>query len=131
MASTGTIDSQAPEPAPSPSVAASALPTIDYFNARHPLHILKERVALAARRRMYERVLELARLTPRSRIVDVGTTPDLQIDYNNFFERWYPHTHRVAACSVEDCSNLEASFPGLSFRLIMGDDLPYENREFD
>ena len=106
-------------------------PTIDYFNSRHPLHVLKERTALGARRRMYERVIELARPGALTRIVDVGTTPDLVLPYNNFFERWYPHTDHLAACSIEDCSNLETEFPGLSFRTITGNRLPYADREFD
>jgi hypothetical protein len=111
--------------------APAALTTIDYFNARHPLHVIKERVALRARRRMYERVLQIARPTARTRIVDVGTTPDLHLAYNNFFERWYPYTDRVSACSIEDCSNLESMFPGLSFTRIEGSDLPYEDGAFD
>jgi hypothetical protein len=105
--------------------------TIDYFNARHPLHLLKERAALNARRRMYHRVLDLARPTRLTRVLDVGTTPDLELPYNNFFERWYPHWDRLSACSIEDCSNLEAQFPGMSFRPITGDGLPYGDREFD
>jgi hypothetical protein len=113
MASTATVDS------------------VDYFNSRHPLHVIKERVALGARRRMYRRVLDMARPTSETRIVDVGTTPDLHLAYNNFFERLYPHTERLSACSIEDCANLETSFPGLSFKRITGPDLPYANREFD
>jgi hypothetical protein len=105
--------------------------SVDYFNSGHPLHVIKERVALGARRRMYGRVLEMARPTPETRIVDVGTTPDLHLAYNNFFERWYPHTDNVSACSIEDCSNLESSFPGMSFKRITGRDLPYRDREFD
>lgn len=118
------------EPAASPA-PLQAQPTIDYFNARHPLHAVKQRVALGARRRMYQRVIELVGPTPHTRIVDVGTTPDLELPYNNFFERWYPYTNRVGACSVEDCSNLEAHFPGLSFRRITGRQLPYQDRAFD
>jgi len=124
------VELPAPESTASSSIGP-ALPTIDYFNARHPLHVVKEHVALRTRRRMYRRVLEIIQPTPQTRIVDVGTTPDLDLAYNNFFERWYPHTDRLAACSIEDCSNLEASFPGLSFQLITGPDLPYGDRQFD
>jgi Methyltransferase domain len=104
---------------------------VDYFNRDHVLHRAKVRLALRARKRMYRRVLELVRPAPESRILDVGTTPDLEIPYNNFFERWYPHPERVTACSVEDCSNLERAFPGLTFRQIEGDRLPFEDRAFD
>jgi hypothetical protein len=60
-----------------------------------------------------------------------GVTPDLEIPYNNFFERWYPHPDRLTACSIEDCTVLERVFPGLTFRLTKGDRLPFGDREFD
>jgi hypothetical protein len=104
---------------------------IDYFNRRHPLQGLKIQVALGARRRMYGRVMELARPTRETRILDVGTTPDLELPYNNFFERWYPYLDRVTACSIEDCSTLETRFKGLSFRQIVRDRLPFDDGEFD
>ena len=62
---------------------------IDYFNRGHALHGIKVAVALRARRRMFERVLDLAKPGRESRVLDVGVTPDLTIAYNNFFERWY------------------------------------------
>jgi hypothetical protein len=114
-----------------PIAAPSIDHSIDYFNRRHPLHALKERVALSARRRMFERVMDAVRPTPQTRVVDVGTTPDLQLAYNNFFERWYPYPDRLDVCSIEDCSNLEASFPGVRFTAITGDGLPYADRQFD
>ena len=104
---------------------------IDYFNRDHPLQGVKSRVALGARRRMYDRVMTLAHPTRETRILDVGTTPDLDLPYNNFFERWYPHLDRVTACSTEDCSTLETSFKGLSFRRIVDDCLPFDDGEFD
>jgi hypothetical protein len=106
-------------------------PSIDYFNRDHGLHGIKVRLALAARRRMYERVLAMTGAGAATTILDVGTTPDLLIPYNNFFERWYPHKDKVTACSVEDCSNLEGVFPGLRFRRISGARLPCADREFD
>lgn len=104
---------------------------IDYFNRGHVLHRVKLAIALRARRRMYDRVLELASPSPETRILDVGTTPDLTIAYNNFFERWYPYPGRITACSVEDCSVLEGRFPGVSFRLTDGRHLPFGDGEFD
>jgi len=105
--------------------------SIDYFNRHHRLHGLKSCLALRARQRMYQRVLRLGQLGLETRVLDVGTTPDLELPYNNFFERWYPHTDRLTACSVEDCSNLERRFPGLTFRLIEGETLPFRDQEFD
>lgn len=104
---------------------------IDYFNPTHPLHGIKVRAALRTRRRIFERVMKLAHPGPETRVLDVGTTPDLEIPYNNFFERWYPYPARLSACSIEDCSNLTRRFPGLSFRFTDGETLPFSNREFD
>ena len=104
---------------------------IDYFNRSHLLHRVKEPVAWRARRRMYDRFVALTRPTAETKILDVGTTPDLDIPYNNFLERLYPHPSGITACSVEDCSNLERAFPGLSFRRIERRSLPAGDAEFD
>lgn len=80
---------------------------------------------------MYDRFVALARPTERTRVLDVGATPDLEIAYNNFFERLHPHRAAVTACSIEDCSNLERAFPGLAFRRIEGRRLPAGDGEFD
>jgi SAM-dependent methyltransferase len=104
---------------------------IDYFNRHHRLHWLKERIALGARKRMYARVLDIARPTPDTTVVDVGTTPDLSIPYNNFFERWYPHRDRLTMCSTEDCAHLEAAFPGTRFERLEGARLPFPDQRFD
>jgi len=105
--------------------------SIDYFNRNHPLQPVKVRLAMRARRRMYERVLKLAQPTRGASVLDVGTTPDLDLPYNNFFERWYPHTDRIVACSIEDCDHLEGYFPGLSFKRLETADLPFRDRQFD
>lgn len=105
--------------------------TIDYFNERHPLHRVKVWAALRARRRMYARVLRLTRVGPEDRILDVGVTPDVSIPYNNFFERWYPYSDRITACSIEDCSDLERVFPGLMFRRVDAGPLPFADKSFD
>lgn len=104
--------------------------SIDYFNRNHPLQPVKVRLAMQARKRMFDRVLELAKPDANTSVLDVGATPDLQLPYNNFFERWYPHTHRLVACSIEDCSDLEKHFAGLRFARLEGDRLPFQDREF-
>jgi len=104
---------------------------VDYFNRRHPLHWIKVRAALSARRRMYERVIQYIRPDAAMRIVDVGATPDTIIPYNNFFERWYPYAAQVTVCSIEDCTPLESAFPGVVSRQIRGQNLPFEDATFD
>jgi hypothetical protein len=106
-------------------------PDVDFFGREHPLHGLKVRLALRARRRMYARTMALLGAGRDTAVLDVGTTPDLAIAYNNFFERWYPYPERLTACSIEDCSALEARFPGLTFRLVRGAALPFPAKAFD
>lgn len=108
----------------------TSAPSVDYFNRRHPLHVVKARAAMRARRRMFARVMSLLP-GPQASVLDVGTTPDLVIPYNNFFERWYPHPDRLTACSIEDCSNLERAFPGLTFVPLVDRRLPFADRAFD
>ncbi len=74
---------------------------IDYFNRNHPFHRIKVWAALAMRKRMYERVLQLTNANREMRILDVGVTPDLEIPYNNFFERWCSYTDHITACSLK------------------------------
>lgn len=105
--------------------------SIDYFNRDHLLQPIKIRLAMGARRRMCERVIQLAKPNGDTSILDVGTTPDMKLPYNNFFERWYPHTSRLVACSIEDCSNLETLFAGLRFTRLEGRRLPFPDRQFD
>lgn len=111
-------------------MSPSSSPSVDYFNRRHPLHAVKTHVALGARRRMFERIMGLLP-GPDATILDVGTTPDVLIPYNNFFERWYPHPERLTACSIEDCSNLEQAFPGLTFVPLTERRLPFADEAFD
>ena len=106
-------------------------PSVDYFNRAHPLHRFKVRAALKARRGMFERVMGIVQPVANTSIVDVGATPDTLIPYNNFFERWYPHTAQLTVCSIEDCTPLASVFPGLTARQISGDQLPFDDGAFD
>jgi hypothetical protein len=78
--STVPITPRVTEPPPLPEQPTAPL-TIDYFNARHPLHALKQRAALDARRRMYRRVLQLAQPTAATRIVYADREFDLALSF--------------------------------------------------
>jgi hypothetical protein len=106
-------------------------PGRDYFGRDHLLHGVKARLALRARRWMYARTLALLGAGRDTAVLDVGTTPDVEIAYSNFFERWYPYPDRLTTCSVEDCSALETRFPGVTFRLMHGTTLPFPAKAFD
>ena len=105
---------------------------IDYFNSQSPLRSLATRVALHARRDFYARFVALAGTAPGRRLLDLGVTPDTSLPDSNFLERWYPHCGDITMASVEDCSALEAVFPGTHFvRIQPGQALPFPEAYFD
>ena len=105
---------------------------VDYFNSQSPLRSLASRVALHARRGMYARFAALAGTEPGRRLLDLGVTPDTSLPDSNFLERWYPHCADITMASGEDCTALEAVFPGTRFVQIQpGQALPFPDASFD
>jgi len=105
---------------------------IDYFNSQSPLRCLASRVALHARRGIYARFAALAGTEPGRRLLDLGVTPDTGLPDSNFLERWYPHCGDITMASVEDCTALEAVFPGTQFVRMQPDQaLPFPDAYFD
>ena len=104
----------------------------DYFNSQSPLRGLTSRLALHARRGIYARFVALAGTEPGRRLLDLGVTPDTSLPDSNFLERWYPHCVDITMASVEDCTALEAVFPGTKFVRIQPDQaLPFPDAYFD
>ena len=111
------------------SAAGSA---IDYFNSHSPLRGLLSRMALHARRNIYERFVSLAGNESGRRLLDLGVTPDTNLCDSNFLERWYPRRDEITMASIEDCTCLEAVFPGTRFvRIQPGQPLPFADLHFD
>lgn len=104
---------------------------IDYFSKSHPLRGVATRAALRARRKMFAEFVRRAPFDARTRVVDVGVTPDRELVDSNFFERLYRYPANITATSIEDASSLEAQFPGLRFVRTDGDALPFGDRDFD
>jgi SAM-dependent methyltransferase len=104
----------------------------DYFNLKNPLRSFASRIALNARRKIYDRFIILAGIVPGRRILDLGTTPDTSLPDSNFLELWYPYRADITMASVEDCSLLEETFPETKFVKIYPDrPLPFPNLHFD
>ncbi|MCM1175365.1 MAG: class I SAM-dependent methyltransferase [Blautia sp.] len=69
-------------------------------------------------------------------VLDAGVAPVKGIAgaktiTNNFFEYLYPYTEKITATSIEDASNLEASFPGLTFVRTEPYHTPFTDNQFD
>lgn len=110
----------------------SAEPTGYFAAPNHPrLQRLASRLSFRVRRQMYERFAETTKPAPSTRVLDVGVTPDVSHPELNYFEQLYPYTAQVTATSVEDASNLEDCFPGLTFVQTSGVTLPFADGQFD
>lgn len=122
------MSGRSPESVGDPATGAP----IDYFNSQNPLRGLLSRIALHARRGIYRRFVSLYGIEPGRRLLDLGVTPDMDLCDSNFLERWYPHRADITMASIEDCTRLEAFFPGTRFVRIEPDRaLPFVDLHFD
>jgi hypothetical protein len=116
------------------SGASEAPPgSIDYSAApNHPrLRAAAASLSFRARKRMFEQFMATVRPKESDAILDVGVTPDMSLAGVNYFEQLYPHRDRITATSIEDASNLEEWFPGLTFVQTEGVKLPFADHQFD
>lgn len=104
---------------------------IDYFSSGSRLRGLATKAALRARTEMYELFADQVPFDKTTKVVDVGVTPDTALADSNFFEQFYPHTSQITATSIEDATNLEQEFPGLTFVQNAPGPLPFADDEFD
>jgi SAM-dependent methyltransferase len=104
---------------------------IDYFSLGHPLSRLRSHFAIRARQRMFETFMAFAQPGPRSRVLDLGVTPDTSLPESNHFEQVYPWPGQLTAASIEPVEGLRQRFPGISFVQIEPGPLPFEDGAFD
>jgi hypothetical protein len=100
------------------------------YNVAAP-NSLPSRVAAGARRRMFERFLDLSGIRARDTVLDVGATSDKLYDHSNYLEAWLPHKERITAVGVDDASFLATRYPGLRFVRADGRALPFADASFD
>lgn len=100
------------------------------YNLAQP-ESLPVRIAMHARRRMYQRFLERSRIKAHETVLDVGVTSDQTYEASNYLEAWYPEKDKITAAGIDDASFLEVRYPGLTFRQANGLDLPFQDASFD
>ncbi|NEP01145.1 MAG: class I SAM-dependent methyltransferase [Symploca sp. SIO2E9] len=83
-----------------------------------------------ARKKMFESLMQMAGVTSKTTVLDVGVTSDQREDCN-FFEKLYPYPHNITAVGVEDAFFLEQDYPGLTFVKTNGSRLPFPDQSFD
>jgi len=101
-----------------------------YYQYQEQFFGIPERISLRIRRKMFDSLMKLAKPSDQTTILDVGVTCDRRQD-SNFFEKFYPYTHRITAIGMEDGSFLEKDFPGLKFFKVDGTSLPFPDKSFD
>ena len=106
---------------------------IDYSAAPHHqrLRAFASSISFRARKKMFDRFMNTVRPVKSDVILDVGVTPDTSLAEANYFEQLYPFRDRITATSIEDASNLEQYFPGLTFVQTEGVKLPFADHQFD
>ena len=127
---TGADDMHCSRPGPSPvSGSAPDAPNAQYNLAR--AGSLSIRVATRMRAQMFARFMQALHPTEADTVIDVGVTSDQSYASSNYFERLYPHKHRITACGLDDAHFLEALYPGVRFVTANALDLPFDDRSFD
>lgn len=102
----------------------------EYYQHQPRLGGFVEKISWHARQKMFASVMQLARPTAETKVLDVGVTCQQSIDAN-FFEKLYPYPHNITAVGTEDASFLEKEYPGLKFIKADGLQLPFPDKSFD
>jgi SAM-dependent methyltransferase len=88
------------------------------------------RISWRIRKKMLKTLLEIAKPTPLTTVLDIGVTNDKR-QACNFFEKLYPYPDKITAVGKEDPRFFEEEFPGLIVVMADGLDLPFADKSFD
>lgn len=92
---------------------------------------LAQKLAVAARRRIYQTFLKFCQPQPNSRILDIGVS-DTPHDIANIFERSYPHLENVTAVGLGEGMHFRRDYPPIAYHQVAPDQrLPFTDKAFD
>lgn len=95
-----------------------------------PSHSLSEKLAIAARDRIYDDFIRCCRPAPRDTILDVGVS-DVVNDAANMLERKYPSPDRITAVGLGEGGEFRAAFPKTAYiRIEPNQPLPFADKSF-
>jgi SAM-dependent methyltransferase len=101
-----------------------------YYQAMTP-RSLGERLAVAARDRIYRDFLAHCRPLAADKILDVGVS-DVINDAANVLERHYPHRANITAAGLGEAREFKAAFPSVGYtRIEANKPLPFADAAFD
>lgn len=79
---------------------------IDYFAYDNPFIKVKTFFSCRARNKMYLKFEQAVCPKKTDEVLDLGVTPDIELEDSNFFEKRYPYKNRLTIASIEDCTFL-------------------------
>jgi hypothetical protein len=95
-----------------------------------PSHSLSEKLAIAARDRIYGDFIRCCRPGPHDTILDVGVS-DVVNDAANMLERKYPSPDRITAVGLGEGGEFRAAFPKTAYiRIEPNQPLPFADKSF-
>ena len=95
-----------------------------------PSHSLSEKLAIAARDRIYDDFIRCCRPWPHDTILDVGVS-DVVNDAANMLERKYPSPDRITAVGLGEGGEFRAAFPKTAYiRIEPNQPLPFADKSF-
>ena len=95
-----------------------------------PAHSLSERLAIAARDRIYDDLIRCCAPRPGDTILDVGVS-DVVNDAANMLERKYPYPDRITALGLGEGAEFRAAFPKTGYvRIEPNQRLPFADKSF-
>jgi len=111
--------------------AASHWSTHDANRIGSSKHWLSK-LSLQVRLDQFKVFTKLLKPRPRTRILDVGTTPNESLPDSNFFEQAYLYPQQLQIASVENCQPLVSKYHLAGFTKIKpGKSLPFADQQFD
>jgi hypothetical protein len=101
-----------------------------YYRAL-PAHSLGERVAIAARNRIYNDFIRVCRPEANDSILDIGVS-DVVGDAANMLEQKYPYPEKITALGLGSAEDFRAAFPAVRYvRIAPNRPLPFKEDAFD
>jgi hypothetical protein len=106
---------------------------LNYTTALGPLDRAKNDLALAIRRRVFQRFMRECRPEPNHRVADFGVSGHRDHPAHYFFETMFPYTKQLTAIgqSAEDANWFPEQFPGISFLEADLRSIPLPDNYFD
>jgi len=89
-------------------------------------------LSVTVRTDQFEFLKSKFKISPKSKVLDVGISPNEELPDTNIFERIYPYPSNLTAVSVEDCHILKKKYPKIKILKIKPNvKLPFQDKEFD